>query len=304
MSVTALGVESVAPLWLGSITNAIVSPTTGFPSPSLNVAVSVEGSPGFKIRGDAIRTKPPGAPDVNATFTVAVMLLAVAVTMAVPVVVVLVNVTSAIPLALVIALGADNVPSVAAKFTVTPCIGFPPVSLRVARISDVLVPLATRVVGLAVSARPPVTVAKTGTSINCVKPPAVTSTRATPSTRPAIRDVVTVPPVPTVAREIDWKPFENVVPAKSVVKTTGVPMGTGLPEVSLTTAVIADELVPSAEMLAGLAVSTMEPTETVPSLIIILSNWVTPPDSAVIVATPPVTPAIREVMTVPVVPAV
>ena len=148
------------------------------------------------VNGAAKRVSVPAAPDVNVTFTVVVIPLAVAVTVAVPVVVVLVNVTSAIPLPLVttVAVAAPfSVPRVVAKSTDTPGIGFPLESVRVARINEVLVPLATILVGVAVRVNPPVTVSRIGTSIAWERLPAVAVTKAIPSTVPAINDVVTVP---------------------------------------------------------------------------------------------------------------
>lgn len=205
------------------------------------------------------------------TFTVVVIPLAAAATIAVPVLVVLVNVTSAIPLALVTALAADKDPSVVEKSTVAPGMGFPPVSVNVARIKDVLVPLATMLVGLAVRANPPVMVSKIDTSTDCVMLPAVADNKTSPSVVPAIRDVVTVPDALGVLTVMEVIPLENLAPAgpDSMVNTTGVPKGTGLFAVSLTTAVMAEELALSFGRLVGLADRAMEPTETVPSLMMI-----------------------------------
>jgi hypothetical protein len=99
--------------------------------------------PGLTVDGAAARISDAGAPATKATFTLATNPLASPVTVAVPAVVVLVNVTVAMPLALVTAVGALKVPSVVAKDTVTPDMGFPHEFVTVARIAVVLEPLAT-----------------------------------------------------------------------------------------------------------------------------------------------------------------
>ena len=84
------------------------------------------------------------------------------------------------------------------------------------------------------------------------------------------------------------------------MKVTPVPSSTGFPALSLTTAVIAEELVPSGGMVGGLAVNTIVPVDPP---ILTLTDWVrevVPTVAvAVMMAVPAVVPAISETVTTP-----
>jgi hypothetical protein len=80
-----------------------------------------------------------------------------------------------------------------------------------------------------------------------------------------------------------------------VVNTTSVPMGMGALLVSLSVAVIADEEVPSAGMLAGLAVKRIDPITTAEELTVISTESVTFVSLALVaitVSTPSTVPAV------------
>jgi len=62
---------------------------------------------------------------------------------------------------------------------------------------------------------------------------------------------------------MDVMPLRKV--PRSVLKITVVPMGTGLPELSRTSALMVDELKPSAGIVSGVAVKLICPTTTAPS---------------------------------------
>jgi hypothetical protein len=80
-----------------------------------------------------------------------------------------------------------------------------------------------------------------------------------------------------------------------VVKSTSVPMGMGALLVSLSVAVMADDVVPSAGMLAGLAVNVIDPITTAEALTVILTEsdtFVSLTLVAITVSTPTKVPAV------------
>jgi hypothetical protein len=121
-----------------------------------------------------------------------------------------------------------------------------------------------------------------------------------PGSIPAIRDTTTLPATPVVLCDVTticWVPFEKR--PNVVVKVTGIlDRLIRLPDVSKSSAVMVEELAPSAGSEVGFADSVIEATcPDVP--IVMFVACVTFPDSQVISAIPGVVPAISATSTIP-----
>ena len=143
--------------------------------------------------------------------------------------------------------------------------GVPVLSVRVAVMVEELLPSAGIVAGSAAR------VMETGappkpTYMLCVTPCDVAVTSADPGVVPAIRETDTIPVSSAVVTLVLDK-----VP-RVVEKVTVVPAGTGFPLASLTVAVIALELEPSAGMLVGEADRVMDPTPGLIRIIVVMPD--------------------------------
>ena len=153
------------------------------------------------------------------------------------------------------------VPEVIVKEITSPsAIGLPCASVTSARITLVLVPLAGRVLGVAVTVMPATTVPPKVTVTDCVTLFAVAVTMADPAVVPEIKETETAPVASGVIAVIVCVPLLKV--PRVVVNATKVPLGLGSPEVSLHVAVMLLELEPFAGMVVGSAVSVIVPTGT------------------------------------------
>jgi len=188
-------------------------------------------------------------------------------TVAVPAVVLAIKETVTVPVAsAVITVALDKVPSVVVKFTVVPAgTGFPLASLTVAVMALELEPSAGMLVGEATRVMYPTPPPKM-TVTDCVTLFEVAVTVAAPAVVPAIKETVTIP----VSSAVVTLALDKV--PSVVVKFTVVPAGTGFPLASLTVAVIALELEPSAGMLVGDAVRVMDPTPPLVKVRVVLPD--------------------------------
>ena len=153
------------------------------------------------------------------------------------------------------------VPDIIVKEITSPsAMGLPWTSLTSARMSLVLVPLAGRVLGVAVTVMLAITAPLKVTVTDCVTLFAVAVTVADPAVVPEIRETETTPVASGVIAVMVSMPLLKV--PRVVVNVTNVPSGLAPPEVSVSVAVSTLELEPSAGMLVGLAVRVIVPTGT------------------------------------------
>ena len=263
---------------------------TGLPARFFTVAVIVLEllpSAGMLV-GFATSVMLPTEPSVKPTRMDWITPPDVAVTVATPAVLAEINETETTPVAsgvvtVTLVPPPLNVPRSVVKVTLVPgWTGALALSLKVAVMVEELLPSAGILVGSAASVMlttaPPVKV----TFTDCVIPPDVALTMAVPAVVDEISDTETTPVPSRVVTEMLVPPPEKI--PSVVLNVTVVPAGTGFPKVSFTVAVIVLELLPSAGMLVGFATSVMLPT--VPSVKPTRTDWITPPDVAVTVATP------------------